>query len=57
MHVAETCDDDAAHLATQMATCPAMQPDMAATAGIDERLAAKGLLPVGQGLSVLAPGS
>jgi transposase len=57
VHVAETCDDDAAHLATQMATCPAMQPDMAATAGIDERLAAKGLLPVGQGLSVLAPGS
>ena len=45
VHVTETCDDDAAHLITHVTTCPAMQPDMTSTAGIHERLAAKGLLP------------
>ncbi len=45
VHVTEICDKEAAHLVTHVATCPAMQPDMAATAGIHERLAAKGLLP------------
>src|SRR5215204_432733 len=45
VHVTETCDDDAAHLITHVTTCPAMQPDMASTAGIHEHLAAKGLLP------------
>ncbi len=45
VHVTETCDDDAAHLITQVATCPAMQPDMASTAAIHDHLARKGLLP------------
>src|SRR5215212_5839581 len=45
VHVTETCDDDAAHLITHVATCPAMQPDMASTAAIHDRLAGKGLLP------------
>lgn len=45
VHVTETCDDDAAHLVTHVMTCPAMQPDMASTAEIHERLADKGLLP------------
>lgn len=45
VHVTEICDDDAAHLITNVKTCPSMQPDMASTAGIHERLAAKGLLP------------
>ena len=45
VHVTETCDDDAAHLVTDVTTCPAMQPDMTSTAGIHEGLAAKGLLP------------
>jgi transposase len=45
VHVTEVCDEDAAHLITQVETCFAMQPDMASTAGIHERLAAKGLLP------------
>ena len=45
VHVTETCDEDAPHLITHATTCPAMQPDMASTAGIHERLAAKGLLP------------
>lgn len=45
VHVTETCDDDTANLATDVQTCPAMQPDMTSTAGIHERLAAKGLLP------------
>ena len=45
VHVTETCDDDAAHLVTHVTTCPAMQPDMASTAEIHERLAAKDLLP------------
>jgi transposase len=45
VHVTETCDDDAAHLITHVKTCLSMQPDMTSTAGIHERLAAKGLLP------------
>jgi transposase len=45
VHVTEVCDKNAAHLITDVETCPAMQPDMASTAGIHERLAAKGLLP------------
>jgi transposase len=45
VHVTETCDNDAAHLVTHVMTCPAMQPDMASTADIHERLAGKGLLP------------
>jgi transposase len=45
VHVTEVCDEDAAHLVTHVETCPAMKPDMASTAGIHERLAAKGLLP------------
>jgi transposase len=45
VHVTEVCDDDAAHLVTDVETCPAMQPDMASTSGIHERLAARGLLP------------
>ena len=44
VHVTETCDEDAANLATDVRTCPAMRPDMASTAGIHRRLAAKGLL-------------
>jgi transposase len=45
VHVTETCDADAAHLVTHVLTCPAMQPDMASTADIHQRLADKGLLP------------
>jgi transposase len=45
VHVTEVCDADAAHLITHVMTCPAMQPDMASTAAIHERLAAKDLLP------------
>jgi transposase len=45
VHVTETCDSDAAHLVTHVMTCPAMQPDMASTAGIHKCLSDKGLLP------------
>ena len=45
VHLTETCDEDVAHLVTHVMTCPAMQPDMAGTAEIHERLAAKDLLP------------
>src|SRR3954466_10711774 len=45
VHVTEACDEDAAHLVTDVLTCPAMQPDMASTADIHRRLADKGLLP------------
>jgi transposase len=45
VHVTEACDDDAAHLITPVMSRPAMRPDMASTAEIHERLAAKGLLP------------
>jgi transposase len=45
VHVTGACDDEAAHVITDVETCPAMQPDMASTAKIHERLAGKGLLP------------
>src|SRR5207245_10721986 len=45
VHVSETCDEDAAHLVTDVLTCPAMRPDMASTAAIHRRLADKDLLP------------
>src|SRR3954447_21607915 len=45
VHVTEACDEDAAHLVTDVLTCPAMQPDRASTAAIHRRLADKGLLP------------
>lgn len=45
VHVTEACDADAAHLITHVMTCPAMQPDMASTAAIHQKLADKGLLP------------
>ncbi len=45
VHVTETCDDDAAHLVTQVKTCPAMEQDMTSTAEIHDCLAAKDLLP------------
>ena len=45
VHVTETCDEDAAHLVTDVLSCPAMRPDMASTADIHRRLADKGLLP------------
>src|SRR3712207_9219290 len=45
VHVTETCDDDAAHLITHAAPCPAIQPDMAATAAIPDPLAGKSLPP------------
>ena len=45
VHVTETCDDDTAQVITDVATCPSMRPDMASTAGIHDRLAAKGLIP------------
>src|SRR3954453_20224907 len=45
VHVTEACEEDAAHLVTDVLTCPAMQPDMASTADIHRRLADKGLLP------------
>jgi len=45
VHVTETCDEDAAHPITDVTTRAAMEQDMTSTAGIHERLAAKGLLP------------
>jgi transposase len=45
VHVTEACDEDAVHLITHVQTCSAMRPDMASTAEIHDRLAAKGLLP------------
>jgi transposase len=45
VHVTEACDDDMARVITDVATCPSMRPDMTSTAGIHQRLAAKGLLP------------
>jgi transposase len=45
VHVTETCDDDMAHLITDIVTCPSMRPDMTSTATIHDRLAAKDLLP------------
>jgi transposase len=45
VHATETCDSGTASVITHVETCPAMQPDMASTARIHERLAGKGLLP------------
>ena len=45
VHVTEVCDEEAAHLITHVETCLSMRPDMTNTAGIHERLAAKGLVP------------
>ena len=45
VHVTETRDDDTAQVITDVATCPSMRPDMTSTAGIHDRLAAKGLIP------------
>src|SRR4051794_41536638 len=45
VHLTESCHDYAAHLITHVTTCRRMQPDMPTTAGIQEGLAAKGLLP------------
>ena len=42
---ARTCDDDTANMITDAETCPAMQPDMASTAGIHARLAGPGPTP------------
>ena len=45
VHLTETCDDDGPHLVTQVETTPASVQDVAATAPIQDALAAKGLLP------------
>jgi transposase len=45
VHVTEACDQDSAHLITHVETCLSVQADTASTAGIHERLAAKGLPP------------
>ena len=45
VHVTEACEDDMARVITDVTTCPSMRPDMTSTAGIHDRLAAKGLLP------------
>ena len=42
VHVTESCDEDAAHLVTHVMTRPAMEPDMASTAAIHERLGPRG---------------
>jgi transposase len=45
VHVTEACDDDMARVITDVKTCPSTRPDMTGTAGIHDRLAAKGLPP------------
>lgn len=45
VHLTETCDDDLPGVITDVATTPATRPDGAATAGIHDRLEARGLLP------------
>ncbi len=45
VHVTEACDDDMARVITDVTTCPSMRPDMTSTAGVHDRLAAKGLPP------------
>src|SRR3712207_3205083 len=45
VHVTEACDDDMAQVITDVKTSPSTWPDMTGTAGIHDRLAAKGLLP------------
>ncbi|WP_084533437.1 IS1182 family transposase [Nocardia fusca] len=45
VHLTETCEPDAPHLITQVATTPAPVPDMAMTASIHTSLAERDLLP------------
>jgi transposase len=45
VHITEVCDQDSAHLVTHVETCLSVQADVTSTAGIHDRLAAKGLLP------------
>lgn len=45
VHLTETCDDDEAHIITDVQTTPAMDYDGSSTAIIHDQLAAKGLLP------------
>ncbi|MBF6341862.1 IS1182 family transposase [Nocardia abscessus] len=45
VHLTETCEPDAPHLITQVATTQAPVPDMAMTAAIHTRLAERDLLP------------
>jgi transposase len=45
VHITEVCEKDAAHLITHVETCLSVQADVTSTAGLHERLAAKGLLP------------
>ena len=45
VHLTETCDEDEVHLLVHAETCHSMIPDVASTAGIHHKLAAKQLLP------------
>jgi transposase len=45
VHLTETCDDDTPNVITDVATTPATTTDYEATAGVHDRLAARGLLP------------
>jgi transposase len=45
VHLTETCDEEAVHLIVHAETCHSMIPDVASTAGIHHKLAAKQLLP------------
>lgn len=45
VHLTETCDADQPSIITDVATTAATDPDSAATAGIHDRLAARGLAP------------
>lgn len=47
VHLTETCDADAPHLVTHVATTPAPASDVTMTARIHADLAAEGLLPAG----------
>ncbi len=48
VHLTETCDPDAPHLITDVATTPAPTPDHTVTAAVQARLAARALLPAVQ---------
>ncbi|MFN8539477.1 MAG: IS1182 family transposase [Thermomicrobiales bacterium] len=45
VHLTESCDADGPHLVTDVATAPAPEPDHAVTAAVQERLAARAVLP------------
>ncbi len=45
VHLTETCDADAPHLITHVATTPAATPDVAALPAVHDGLAARGRLP------------